>query len=53
MADPKGEFLTFEASNEKTGGGKGRADVWENDFIRLLFCLFTEDIELLPKDLFS
>ena len=27
-ADPKGEFFTFEASTDKTTGGRGRADVW-------------------------
>ena len=33
-ADPKGEFFTFEASTEKTGGQRGRADVWyKNRFI--------------------
>ena len=26
--DPKGEFYTFEKGVEKTGGGKGFADVW-------------------------
>lgn len=28
VADPKGEFFTFEASTDKTTGGRGRADVW-------------------------
>ena len=28
VADPKGEFFTFEASTDKAGGGRGRADVW-------------------------
>ncbi len=27
-ADPDGEFFTFEASTDKAGGAKGRADVW-------------------------
>ena len=27
-ADRKGEFFTFEASTDKTTGGRGRADVW-------------------------
>jgi len=27
-ADPEGEFFTFEASTDKTTGGRGRADVW-------------------------
>ena len=27
-ADPHGQFFTFEASTEKTGGQRGRADVW-------------------------
>jgi len=32
-ADPRGEFYTFEKGVEKTGGGKGFADVWyENHF---------------------
>lgn len=26
--DPKGEFYTFQKGVEKTGGGKGFADVW-------------------------
>ena len=26
--DPKGKFFTFEASMEKPGGKRGRADVW-------------------------
>ncbi|HKH12469.1 MAG TPA: type IIL restriction-modification enzyme MmeI, partial [Rubrobacter sp.] len=29
--DPKGEFYTFEKGVEKTGGGKGFADVWFKD----------------------
>lgn len=34
QADPKGEFFTFEAPAVKTGGKKGRADVWyKNKFI--------------------
>ncbi len=28
VADPRGEFFTFEASTDKTTGGRGRADVW-------------------------
>lgn len=28
VADPKGAFFTFEASTDKTSGGRGRADVW-------------------------
>lgn len=28
VVDPKGEFFTFEASTDKTTGGRGRADVW-------------------------
>jgi type II restriction/modification system DNA methylase subunit YeeA len=28
VADPTGAFFTFEASTDKTGGGRGRADVW-------------------------
>jgi hypothetical protein len=32
-ADPRGEFYTFEKGVEKTGGGKGFADIWcENHF---------------------
>lgn len=27
-ADPRGEFYAFEKGVEKTGGGKGFADVW-------------------------
>ena len=31
--DPRGEFYTLEKGVEKTGGGKGFADVWcENHF---------------------
>lgn len=30
-ADPSGEFFTFEAPVKKTGGNKGRADVWYKD----------------------
>lgn len=30
-ADPAGEFYTFEKGVEKTGGGKGFADVWYKD----------------------
>ena len=30
-ADPTGEFYTFEKGVEKTGGGKGFADVWYKD----------------------
>lgn len=29
--DPKGEFYTFEKGVEKTGGGKGFADLWFKD----------------------
>jgi hypothetical protein len=29
--DPNGEFYTFEKGVEKTGGGKGFADVWFKD----------------------
>jgi hypothetical protein len=28
QVDPTGEFYTFEKGVEKTGGGKGFADVW-------------------------
>ena len=28
VADPKGEFFTFEAKSKKASGGRGRADVW-------------------------
>lgn len=27
-ADPTGQFFTFEASTDKTTGGRSRADVW-------------------------
>lgn len=30
-ADPKGEWFTFEAGVDKTGGGQGWADVWMRD----------------------
>jgi hypothetical protein len=29
--DPTGDFFTFEKGVEKTGGGKGFADVWYSD----------------------
>jgi hypothetical protein len=29
--DPTGDFFTFEKGMEKTGGGKGFADVWYSD----------------------
>src|SRR3954469_2149147 len=31
VVDKKGEFFTFEKGVEKTGGGKGFADVWYRD----------------------
>ena len=30
-ADPAGSFYAFEKGVEKTGGGKGFADVWYED----------------------
>ena len=31
-ADPDGSWYTFEKGAEKTGGGKGWADVWKRKF---------------------
>ncbi|MDQ3507846.1 MAG: class I SAM-dependent DNA methyltransferase [Actinomycetota bacterium] len=33
--DPSGDFYTFEKGVEKTGGGKGFADVWRKDFFAI------------------